>query len=418
MPKIKDVSAYEIIDSRGNPALAVSVQLQDDTIAGASSATNVFPTAYGVVDIKDNDPKRYQGNGLTQSISIIENIVKPKIIGMECTEQQAIDKLLLSLDTIQNKNKIGGNTLITLSMAIARASAISKKEPLFYYLQKLITASESKIPVPIFTMIDGGKNANYITEIHEFLFVPATFKSYRESLELGVIAHNQVEQILLKENILPFVGEKGGFGPLLSSNEDAISLVAQVFETMNIRLGYDAYIGIDANANAFNKDEHYKIKDKNVAQTAEELIKFYSEMCEQYHILYMEDPLADDDIEGWIKIYAALNKSVIIAGDYFTATNPYRLQMAVEKKTINSIVIKPANIGTVTEALAVSVMAKAAGLKIIVSDRTAETNDTFLADFAAAISADYVRFGAPVRGERTAKYNRLLSIEREINNYK
>lgn len=415
MAKIQNISAFEILDSRGYPALNVTVSLQDNTTANASSATNNFPTKFGVTDIKDNDPKRYQGSGLLQAISIIENVIKPKIVGMESCDQAEIDKVLMNMDTSPTKNKIGGNTLIAISMAVAKTSAKSRDEPLYMYLQKMITAQGVRLPVPVFTMIDGGKNANYNTDIHEFLIMPATNKTLHDSVELGSTVHNIIGQILMKENILPFVGEKGGFGPLLSTNEDAVSLIAEALESLNIRLGYDAYIGLDANAASFYKDEHYKIKDHSIPMSRTELIKFYAELCEKFHILYLEDPMGDEDIEGWKEIYSSLNQSVIIAGDYFTSTNPLRLQMALQNKTINGIVIKPANIGTVTEALAVTAMAKAAGLKIFVSDRTGVTNDTFLADFSVAISAEYVRFGAPVRGERVAKYNRLIEIERHLN---
>lgn len=414
MAKIIDLQAYEILDSRGIPALNVTINLEDGTSAKASTATEFFTPQFGAKDIWDHDEKRFHGNGLLQVIKIIESVIKPKLIGLDSIKQQEIDKLLISLDPSINKNQVGANTLICLSMVIAKATAKSLKMPLFKYLQQITGVTNVKIPTPIFTIIDGGKNANYVTDIQEFFVIPASFKTYRDALALGTAIHANVADILRKENILPFVGEKGGLGPLLSTNEDALSLISQAFDSASLRLGYDAYIGIDCNANSFFKDKHYKIKDKSIVMTSREFTVWYSDFLEKYHILYFEDPMADDDLDGWMDLYNAINQNAIISGDYFTATNPVRLQMAAQKKALNGIVIKPSFVGTVSEALAVALMGKVVGLKIIVSDRTGETDETFLADFAVAIGADYVRFGAPVRGERVIKYNRLLEIEKLI----
>jgi enolase len=414
MSNIKDISAMEILDSRGIPALQVKILLDDNTVAHASSATNTFPSEFAAVDMRDNDLKRYFGYGTLQTITILNKFIKPYLIGLDCYNQQNIDKTLINLDGTPQKSKLGGNTITAISMAVCKAAAKSKQIPLYHYLAQIYSNQQLTFPIPIFTMIDGGKNANFNTDIQEFLIIPASNKSLPESLELAVSVYKTISQILLKENILPFIGEKGGLGPLLSTNEDALALISQAFDTLNIRLGYDAYIGLDINANAFYKDKHYKIKDHSSALSGSELIKLYSDFSQKFHILYLEDPLSNDDLDGWNELYSTLNNKLTISGDYFTATNPNRLQVALEKQTINGIVIKPANIGTITESLAVSNMAHATGLKITVSDRTAETNDTFLADFAVAISADYAHFGAPVKGERVAKYNRLLEINNEI----
>lgn len=414
MAKILDITGHEILDSRGIPALCVKVMLDDGITASASTATNITPTSFGVVDIKDNDLKRFQGNGLLQIITIIEKVIKPRIIGLDSVKQKELDQALNSMDTSVNKNKIGGNTILAISIAVSKAAALSLREPLYLYLRKIFAANTFKIPIPIFTMIDGGKNANFNTDFAEFLLLPASNKSLKEAVEMGAFIHKAIADELLKENILPFVGEKGGFGPLLSTNEEALALISQVLESANIRLGYDAYLGIDAYANSFFKDATYKIKDHQVPMSRDEIVNYYTEITEKHHLLYLEDPLSDSDLEGWSELYSKLNQSTIIAGDYFTSTNPYRLQVVLQKNTINGIVIKPSFVGTVTEALAVSAMAREAGLKIIVSDRTGSTNETFLVDFAVGISADYVRFGALVRGERVAKYNRLLEIDDEI----
>lgn len=267
------------------------------------------------------------------------------------------------------------------------------------------------MPVPSFTMIDGGKNANFTLEMQEFIIIPASFKPFRESIMLGTTFHAALRELLVKENLIPLVGEKGGFGPVLATNEDALQLLKEVTESLNIRLGYDLYLGIDVSAQSVYKDKRYKIKDAAISMNSIEFATFLEQASKKYHILYLEDAMAFDDTEGWQALYKMLNLRSVIAGDYLTATDPIKLQHAVTNEMMNAIVIKPDQIGTVSEALAVSEMARAAGIKLVVSDSTGETTDTFLADFAIAIDADYIRFGAPVRGERVAKYNRLLEID-------
>lgn len=414
MIKLQNIKASEVLDNIGNPAMSITVYGDDGTVSNASSATNEFPSKFGISDVKDNDPKRFQGHGLLQAIQVIENVIKPRLSGKDIYNQQEIDKTLISLDTSENKNKIGGNVMNTISMAVARASAQSLRIPLYEHLKRLFSVDTLKIPVPAFTAIDGHIHMHHNTDFSEFLILPATNKSFKESLELGSNAHKFLSQILQKENILPFTGEKGGLAPLLSTNEDALSLLKETFEKMNTRLGYDVFLGINVKANSFYKQDHYYIKDHNVPMNKSELINFYDELCKKYHTLYLEDPMADEDTNGWSSLYSSIGANTIITGDSYTATSPLRLQEALQKKTISGIVIKPSDIGTVTEALAVALMAKTAGLKITVSDNVQSTNDTFLADLSVAISADYVRFGAVVRGERVAKYNRLLEIDNKL----
>jgi enolase len=417
MAKIQQVLAREILDSRGIPAIEVSIVLDDGNTGTASSATEFSATATGVSDLWDHDEKRFQGNGLLQAIETVEKVIQPKLLGIDNAQQSSVDKALLEIDGTPTKSKIGANTMISTSMAVAISAAKSQNISLFRHLMHLLGKAEGtavKLPLPCFTMIDGGKNANFMIDMQEFVMIPASFKTFKDSLEMGIALHNLMKYMLLKENLMPFVGEKGGFAPLLSTNEDALSLIKQATEQQNFRLGYDLYLGIDVNASNFYRDNRYKIKDRSMSLPANELVTMYDDFAKKYHVLYLEDPMANEDVDGWSAIYKSLNQSVIIAGDYFTATNPFRLQMALAKGTINAMSIKPSQIGTVTETLAVAEMAKAAGLKLVVSDRSGETDTTFLADLAVAIGADYAKFGAPVRGERVAKYNRLMQIEREI----
>lgn len=416
MPAIGDIKVTEIIDSKGGDAIDVTVILSDGARGTASVSTlheRHLPSAVGGQEPINNKPVK--NDEPPPEITIIEEI-KPSLVGGENYNQQQLDKKLADLDGTPEMSRLRPTTMIVISMAFAKASAYSLNMPLYRYLQFISHHDEltTKMPIPAFTMIDGGKNANFMIDMEEFLVVPASFKSFHESLQIGITMHDALKTLLSKENLMPIVGEKGGFGPFLSTNEDGFSLIKQAIESINLRLGYDVYLGLDVNANSFFRDNHYKIKDRSLPLTSSELQSIYEDFCEKYHVLYLEDPMAKSDFEGWANLYRATNQDTILAGDYLTSSNPYLLQEALGKKALNAIVIKPVQAGTVTEALAVAEVAKTAGIKTIVSDRTSETNETFLADFAVAAETDYVKFGGPVRGERVAKYNRLLEIEKEL----
>lgn len=414
MARIKDLKVIEIFDNRGMPALAVTIFLDDGTVASSSLATGINPYSMPFNDLRDNINKPIS-DAVTELQSLINNQIKKLLIGLEANNQQIADKMLIDLILALPNKRITNPSFTAVSMAIAKAAALSNNLPLYKQLQLITKTTSFTMPVPAFTIIDGGKNANNNIDFQEIIILPATNKSLHESYNLGISIHNNIRNILIKENILPFTGEKGGLSPLLSSNEEAFSLLAQAAEALNIRLGYDAYLGADINAQSFYKDKHYKLKDKSIPMNQNEIINFYAQLSEAFHILYLEDPFSQDDTEGWVRLYSMMDSNTLIAADNFISCDPVLLQAAIEKKQINSLVIKPADISTITQAAAISVMAHAAGLKIIISDKTNDTNDTFLADFAIAVQADYVRFGAPVKGERVAKYNRLLEINEELN---
>ena len=250
--------------------------------------------------------------------------------------------------------------------------------------------------------------------MQEFHVIPATFKTYPEGLHIGTSVYKNIETILKRDNKTTLIGDEGGFAPTLATNEDALKMLSEAVALANLRLGYDVFLGIDCAADNYYIDKRYVIRDKNQKLSSQDLISYYSEIAKRYHILYLEDPLSEDDWDGWAVIGNLISDETIIVGDDLTATNPFRLQMALNKKAISGIIIKPNQIGTVIEAIAVVEIAKQAGLKIIVSHRSGETNDDFIADLAVAVSAEYMKFGAPARGERVAKYNRLLEIDRQL----
>ncbi|MCL5432942.1 MAG: phosphopyruvate hydratase [Patescibacteria group bacterium] len=416
MAKIKQIFANEIFDSRGNPTIDTTVILSDGATASASCPSGASIGSYEAVELRDRDEKRYQGLGVLKAIENIQNIIAPGIIGLDAAKQPELDRTLIELDGTQNKGKLGANATLSVSMAVCKAAAKSSVLPLFLYIRQFVKRENIalKIPSPLFNLINGGKHAGNNLDFQEFLLIPATSKSYTEALEIGVSIYHELKKVLKQKGLSTLVGDEGGFGPNVSNNMDALMLLKETVDQSQYKFGFDVFFGMDVAANSFYKNKQYQIRDKSMALSSDDLISYYEELNKQFNFLYLEDPLSEDDWEGWEKILSSVSHSTIVVGDDLTVTNPYRLQMAIDKKAISGIIIKPNQVGTVIEALAVVEVARAAGLKIIVSHRSGETTDDFIADFAVAASADFVKFGAPARGERVVKYNRLLQIEKQI----
>lgn len=416
MAKIKQITAREILNGKGEPAIETSVILNDGALGIASAPSGTSVGKYEAVDLKDNDEKRYQGKGVLNAITNIDKILSPLLVGMDASNQQLIDKKMIEIDGTVNKSKIGANAILSVSIAVAKASARSAVLPLFLYLREYVKkdTQQLKIPTPCFNIINGGKHGGGNIDFQEFLVIPATSKKYSESLEIGTRVYFSLKKVIENSNLSSLVGFEGGFSPKLSSNLDALVLIKKAIEESNLRAGFDMFLGIDAAANTFYNENKYTIKDKSTTLTSKDLIAFYKMVNEQFHLLYLEDGLSEDDWDGWKELYTTMSTQTMIVGDDLVATNPFRLSEAISKNAISAVIIKPNQIGTIIEALAVAEMAKQAGLKVIVSHRSGETNDDFIADFAVSVNADYVKFGAPVRGERVAKYNRLLAIESQL----
>ncbi len=416
MAKIAEIKAFEILNSKGNPTVEAVVILDDGSIGVSDVPSGTSTGTYEAFELKDMDPKRYSGNGMLKVVENVEKIIAKQLVGMDAGVQSEVDKAMIDLDGTENKSKLGANAILAVSMSTAKAAAISAGVPLYRYIHSLTKRedTEMKVPTPLFNIINGGKHAGDNINMQEFIVTPASSKSYTQGLEMGVTIYKKLHEVLHKGNFSTLVGDEGGYGPTLSTNEDALSLISQAIEAATYRLGYDVFTGIDAAGSSFYLNKKYSVKDKNIALNAAELVEFYKELIEKYHILYLEDALAEDDWEGWQVAYTSINKDIILTGDDLTVTNPIRLQMALEKKTISGIIIKPNQIGSVSESIAVVEMAREAGIKVITSHRSGETNDDFIADFAVGVTADYVKFGAPARGERIAKYNRLSQIDRQL----
>ncbi len=415
MAKIKDIIAREILSSLGIPTVETTVVLNDGASGTASSPTSSQTAIYEAAEVKDHDQNRFNGAGVLIAVKNINEQIKPSLIGKDSSTQQEIDRIMIGLDGTQNKSRLGANTMLSVSMAVAKASSVSSVLPLYLYLREFIQKENLglKIPTPIFTLISGGANAGKMS-FAEFLVIPASSKPFQESLLMGVSIFKSLRNVLESHNLSPLISDIGGFSPNISSNRDGLVLIKEAIDKTTHKIGFDVFFGLDSRALAFWNNGKYLLKDASMPFSSHDLMMYYLELKKEFDLLYFEDPFAADDWDGWADINTNISSQAVIAGSDLIATNPYRLQMVFDKKSATAIAIKPGQIGTVTEALAVSEMARHSGLKLIVSARTGETNDDFIADFATAISADYVRFGGLARGERIAKYNRLLQIEKSM----
>ena len=413
MSKIKSIRARQILDSRGNPTVEALVMLTDGVMARSSVPSGASKGTYEVVDLHDGDKSKFAGLGVLRAVENVNQIIASKLTGMDAFDQQKIDRTMIELDGTQNKSKLGANAILAVSQAVVKAASHSSLLPTSLYIRQFLsTKAVVKIPTPMFNVVEGGKHAAGF-DIQEFLVIPATSKSYVESLEIGVSIYHKLGQLLHDKGQSVLVGDEGGFSPTLSTNMEGFSLVKEAIDATGLAFSLDVFMGVDAAANTFADGKTYKLKDKTTPYNDRDLVDFYKSLFENFALIYIEDPFAEDDWDGWKLMFQTLGDKTTIVGDDLTTTNPYRLQLALDNKVINGIIIKPNQIGTITEALAVVEIARYTGLKVIVSHRSGETMDTFIADFAVGVGADYVKFGAPAH-ERVAKYNKLLEIEEEI----
>lgn len=420
MPKIKQIVAREILNSLGIPTVETTVILQNNISATASVPSGVSIGSYEAFELKDKDPMRYNGLGVLHAVNAVNTLIGPKLVGMEVTKQRDIDRAMIDMDGTQNKGKLGANSMLSISFAVAKAAATSSVMPLYLYLRQTLDGKQAALtmPVPIFNFMEGGKHATETIDFQEFHVIPATSKTYTESLQMGSVIYSSLRHMMELNNLSTLVGDEGGFSPNVPTNHDVLSLLTQAIEATNYRLGFDVFTGIDAASNSFYSNQQYRIRDKQMSLSSNNLISYYQELVKQFHIFYIEDGLFEDDWGGWANLTKTLGQEIMIVGDDLTTTNPYRVQTAIEKKAATGVVVKPNQIGTVIECLAVVEVARAAGLKVIVAHRAGETNDSFIADFAVAVGADYCKFGALQRGERIAKYNRLSQIELQLQQFK
>ena len=416
MAKIRAISAREILDSRGNPTIEATVWLDSGHtgLASVPSGSSVGKTE--AVELRDGDLSRFNGLGVLKAVANINELIGPKIKGLEASAQTKLDQLLIDLDGTPNKRNLGGNTILAVSTAVLKASAASFNLPVYQYLVKKYTLIKkvSQIPTPTFNIINGGKHGAGNLDFQEFHIVPSTRFNFKDSLRIGDEIYKLLGKVLKNRQAIHSIGDEGGYAPNLFTNLDALEIIMETINQTSYGFAKDVFVGLDTASDFFYKNGHYQIKDRAQPFNREELIAYYETLQRQYRLFSLEDGLEEEDWEGWQKLTESLGSQTLIVGDDLLTTNLKRVKTAISKKACNAILVKPNQIGTISETIEVIKLCRSVGWKVIVSHRSGETNDTFIADFAVGVGADYTKFGAPARGERVAKYNRLLAIESQL----
>lgn len=419
MGKISRIWSREILDSRGLPTLETAIVLDNGVVGVASVPSGTSTGKHEAHELRDGDQKRYLGKGVLKAVENVNGVLNQNIRGFDIQDQGGIDKKLIALDGSENKDKIGANAILSVSLAAVRAGAILQKLALYKYIASLSAqfklSISQRVPTPIFNMINGGLHGAGNLDFQEFHVIPASTVSYSTGLERCVTVYHNLRSGLERRGAIHSVGDEGGFAPNLFTNIDALSILVETIAESGFAVGRDLFLGLDVAASTFFKDGKYHIRDRSTPLDTESFVGFFTTLNEQFHLALIEDPMGEDDWEGWKKIAENFSGKVLVVGDDLLATNPQRVKQAIDQKACNAILVKPNQIGTISETLGVIAQARGAGWKVITSHRSGETNDTFIADFAVGVGSDFVKFGAPARGERVAKYNRLLAIESELS---
>ena len=416
--EILDVHAIEILDSRANPTLEVTITLQDGITGSAAVPSGASTGQYEAHELRDGD-KRHLGNGVERAVNNVNTRIADKIIGMNVLEQVKIDQLLIQADGTENKSKYGANAILGVSLACAQAAANALGLPLYRYIGG---ANAKVLPIPMMNILNGGKHADNTVDIQEFMIAPVGADTFSQAMEMACEIYHHLKVVLKSKGISTGVGDEGGFAPDLATTSDVLDLIVEAIEKAGYRPGNDVKIALDAAASELyeeNSDLYYfpgesKMAGKDIYRNAEEMVQYYEDLVERYPIFSIEDGLNENDMKGWKLLTYRLGDKLQLVGDDLFVTNTSRLSDGIRDNIANAILIKFNQIGTLTETLDAIEMAKNAGYKTIVSHRSGETEDTFIADLAVAVGSGQIKTGAPCRSDRTAKYNRLLKIEEEI----
>jgi enolase len=411
MSEIFDVYAREILDSRGNPTVEVEVELESGAFGIAQVPSGASTGVHEAIELRDSNPKRYLGKGVLKAVENVNEIIAPKIIGYDATDQLLIDKLLIELDGTPNKSRLGANAILGVSLATAKAAADFFGLPLYYYIGGI---NAKELPVPMMNILNGGKHADSGVDLQEFMIVPAGGANFRESLRMGVETFHTLKKVLKEKKYNVAVGDEGGFAPDLKSSEEAIQLIIEAIKKAGYEPGKDIFIALDPAASELYQDGKYVLSREGVTRTSDEMINYYAGLVDKYPIISIEDGLAEDDWEGWQKLTRKLGHKIQIVGDDLYVTDKKRLSRGIELKASNSILIKLNQIGTLTETLDTIEKAKRAGFTAVISHRSGETEDTTIADLAVATNIGQIKTGSLCRTDRIAKYNQLLRIEEQL----
>ena len=411
MAKIKSVKGRQVFDSRGNPTVEAEVLLDNEFSASAISPSGASTGAFEAYELRDQDKNIFLGKSVNTAVENINNKISPKLKGLDNDNQSNLDKVLIALDGTENKTNLGANAILAVSLANAKCSASSKKKSLFKNLGKSYT-----LPFPLMNIINGGAHADNDLNIQEFMIRPDSAINFMDAIEKCFLVIQNLKKLLKSKKMLTNVGDEGGFAPSINSNEEALELIVQAIDKSNLKPGKDVVICLDVAANELINDKgEYSIQSKNFINT-DDVIGYYEKLTSNYPIKSIEDPFAEEDWESWQKITKAIGANVQIVGDDLFVTNTKRLEKGIKDKSANSILVKPNQIGTLTETLEVIDMAKKANFKTIISHRSGDTEDTFIADLAVATMSSQIKTGSLARSERVAKYNRLLRVEEELGN--
>lgn len=413
MSYILDVHAREVLDSRGNPTVEVDVVTENGILGRAIVPSGASTGVHEALELRDGDKNRYGGKGVLNAVKNVNDIIAPELIGLSVLEQTMIDRILIDLDGTKSKEKLGANAILGVSLAVARAAANELQIPLYKYIGGV---NAKTLPVPMMNILNGGEHANNNVDIQEFMILPVGAKSFKEALRMGAEIYHALKNVLKNKGLGTGVGDEGGFAPDLSSNEDALKVIVEAIEVAGYKPGIDVMLGLDVASTEFYDKESkiYYMKGEGKKFNSDELIDYYMNLINKYPLISIEDGFAEDDWESWEKWTNRVDGKIQLVGDDLFVTNTERLEEGIKRNVSNSILVKLNQIGTLTETIDAVKMAMKAGYTAVISHRSGESEDSFIADLAVALNAGQIKTGAPARTDRIAKYNELLRIEEEL----
>jgi len=415
MSKIKQIKAREILDSRGNPTVEADVILGSGTFGRACAPSGASTGSREALELRDKDPNRYLGKGVLSAVQNVNTAIRRRLVGMNVTDQVALDQAMLDVDGTDNKSNLGANAILAVSLAAAKAAALETRVPLYVYIARLNgTEGQYSLPVPMMNIINGGEHADNNIDIQEFMIQPTGAPSFSEALRFGAEVFHSLKSVLNKQGLSTAVGDEGGFAPNLPSNAAALDVILQAVELAGLKIGQNMYLALDCAASEFHRDGKYRLNGENKTYNSSEFADYLQDLAKLYPILSIEDGMDESDWVGWAKLSAQIGDKVQLVGDDLFVTNTSILQRGVIENVANSILIKFNQIGSLTETLAAINMAKKAGYTVVISHRSGETGDTTIADLAVGTAAGQIKTGSLCRSDRVAKYNRLLRIEEEL----
>lgn len=411
MRLIKEVRAREILDSRGNPTVEVEVILDDGLVGRAAVPSGASTGSREALELRDGDKNRYRGKGVLKAVRNVNEFIAPRLKGFEVFKQEEIDRFLIELDGTPNKEKLGANAILGVSLAVARVASLASNQPLYQYLNK---GEDLLLPVPLMNVLNGGVHAQNSLTLQEFMIAPAGFESFKEALRAGVEVYHSLKEVLQKNNLSTSVGDEGGFAPDLKSTAEVLDCLVEAIEQAGYRAGEEIFLALDPAASEFYQSNSYQIKEEGLSLPSREMVNYLERLVDNYPIISIEDGLAESDWECWKELTLRLGNKIQLVGDDIFVTNPTIFKKGIEEGIANAILIKLNQIGTLTETLDTIRLAKENSYSTVISHRSGETEDAFIADLAVAVGAGQIKTGAPARSERIAKYNQLLRIEEEL----